>query len=133
MGSFWNRFGIVLGLFWENVGTVWESLWDNFEINLGSVWDNFGTRFGHFYSEGEGVPPFHHSYRHKGGPYIQRRQKTKPEGPRATKKNSEGANSKSNSTTSNGTNPHTQQITAESCVRCSVEVPRATIHLACAD
>ncbi len=81
MGSFWNRFGIVLGLFWENVGTVWESLWDNFEINLGSVWDNFGIRFGHFYSEGEGVPPFHHSYRHKAGPtYNEDDKKQNPKG-----------------------------------------------------
>ena len=57
LGSFWNRFGIVLESFWDNFGTVWESLWDHFEINLGSDWDNLGIRFGHFYSEGEGVPP----------------------------------------------------------------------------
>ena len=66
-GSFWGRFGIVLGSVWECFGTIWGcvgivlewfwdrflgivlgSFWDNCGISLGSVWDRFGISFGQF-------------------------------------------------------------------------------------
>ena len=56
MGSFWDRFGIVLGSFWGRFGVILEPFWDRFGIVLGSFRDRFGTVSGSFWGH-VGVNP----------------------------------------------------------------------------
>ena len=48
LGSFWDRFGVCLGLSFYSFGSVFGSFWIRFGIVLGSSWDRFGIVLGSF-------------------------------------------------------------------------------------
>ncbi len=41
MGSFGDRFKIIVGLFWDRFGRILGSFWDIVWTVLGSFWDRF--------------------------------------------------------------------------------------------
>ena len=49
LGSFWNSFGVDLGLFCAHFGIIFGSCWEHFWIILGSFWDHFGDILGSFW------------------------------------------------------------------------------------